>query len=117
MIYNFPPKPVLRMCCKYIARLRDTDQLSLWYTDLSFARGKFIYERDRGVIHVLDVNTKEKIGSVYVVCAPQTTQGYIDEDQIRFWSGQEWRSSEEAPSHWIQHYSSEYALGWVSKCD
>ena len=114
MKYTFPPRIVMRMTTKYLLRLKSTNQLTMWLSDFSEARGKFAYYIQQGVIEVRDLNTKQLVGKVYVCIAPQTTTGFIDEEQAQYWHGCGWSSHPEVVTNWIQHLSSEYAVGWSS---
>ena len=112
MRYTFPPQIVMRMTTKYLLRLKSTNQLTMWLSDFSEARGKFAYYIDKGIIEIRDLNTKQLLGKVYVCIAPQTTSGFIDEEQAQYWNGCGWSSHPEVVTNWIQHLSEEYAVGW-----
>ena len=116
MNYFVPPPIVMRMTTKYLLRLKSTNQLTMWLSDFSEARGKFAYRVERVVIEVRDLSTQTIIGKIHIVCAPQTTRGYIDEEQARYWNGAGWSAHPEVITNWIQHLDSEYALGWSSLC-
>ena len=49
MKYTFPPAIVMRMTAKYLLRLKSTNQLTMWLSDFSEARGKFAYYVDKGI--------------------------------------------------------------------
>jgi len=111
-MYTCPPNLVQRMTTKYLLRLKNTNQLTMWFSDFSRARGKFDYCVDRGIIEVRDLNTRELIGKIYVVIAPQTYNGFVDNEQARYWDGLRWSGHPQVITNWIRHLHEEYALGW-----